>query len=164
MERRSKSGQDGKTIMKIHELGKDPGRLQKRKRVGRGHASGHGKTSGFGHKGSQARSGRGKGYKGAFEGGQMPLVRRLPKRGFSNPDRVRVDLVSLEQLDGFDAGTTVTPELLKERGIVRNSAEVIKVLANGELTKSLSVQVHRISKVAQSKIEGAGGSVTVLEA
>jgi large subunit ribosomal protein L15 len=148
--------------MKIHELGKDPGRVQKRKRVGRGHASGHGKTSGFGHKGSQARSGRGKGYKGAFEGGQMPLVRRLPKRGFRNPDRVRVDVVSLSALDKFDANTVVTVDLLKQHEMVRNSATVVKVLNNGELTKPLTIQVQRISKAAKSRIEELGGKVEVV--
>jgi large subunit ribosomal protein L15 len=148
--------------MKIHELGKDPGRVQKRKRVGRGHASGHGKTSGFGHKGSQARSGRGKGYKGAFEGGQMPLVRRLPKRGFSNPDRIRVDVISLATLEKFDANTVVTLDLLKQHEMVRNSATVVKVLNNGELTKPLTIQVQRISKAAKSRIEELGGKVEVV--
>jgi large subunit ribosomal protein L15 len=148
--------------MKIHELGKDPGRTQKRKRVGRGEASGHGKTSGYGHKGSQARSGRGKGYKGAFEGGQMPLVRRLPKRGFSNPDRVRVDVVSLATLDRFEPNSVVSLDTLKERDLVRSSADVVKILNNGELTKRLTVRVQRISKAARARIEELGGTVEVV--
>src|SRR5215204_1285204 len=102
--------------MKLHELGKDPGRAKKRKRCGRGEASGVGKTSGYGHKGSQARSGRGKGYGGGFEGGQMPLQRRVPKRGFTNIFRAEVEIVNLATLDTFDAGATVDMDALKATG------------------------------------------------
>lgn len=150
--------------MRIHELGKDPGRANKRKRRGRGEGSGLGKTSGFGHKGSQARSGRGKGYKGSFEGGQMPLQRRLPKRGFTNNFRQRVDIVSLATLDKFEAGSVVDVEALKKAGRVRTSATTIKVLGNGELTKNITVRAHSFSKSAKDMIEAKGGKAEVIEA
>ena len=149
--------------MKIHELGKDPGRTQKRKRVGRGEASGVGKTSGYGHKGSQARSGRGKGYGSGFEGGQMPLVRRLPKRGFTNIFRKEVDIVNLDVFEGFESGSTVDIDSLKSAGKVRNSARIVKVLGNGELKGKITIKAHRFSKSAREKIEAAGGKVEVLE-
>ena len=149
--------------MKIHELGKDPGRTQKRKRCGRGEASGLGKTSGYGHKGSQARSGRGKGYGSGFEGGQMPLIRRLPKRGFTNIFRKEVDIINLDALEGFDSGATVDVDALKALGKVRNSAKIVKVLGDGDLKLKLTVKAHRFSKSAREKIEAAGGKVEVLE-
>ena len=144
--------------MKIHELGKDPGRMQKRKRVGRGESSGHGKTSGYGHKGSQARSGRGKGYGGGFEGGQMPLQRRLPKVGFVNIFRKEFEVVNVASLDIFDNGTDVTIELLKEAGLVRMNAKRVKVLGNGDLSKKLTVKATAFSGSAKEKIENAGGT------
>lgn len=144
--------------MKIHELGKDPGRTQKRKRVGRGESSGHGKTSGYGHKGSQARSGRGKGYGGGFEGGQMPLQRRVPKRGFVNIFRQEFEVVNVAALDIFDNGTEVTPELLKEAGLVRMNAKRVKILGNGDLSKKLTVKADAFSGSAKEKIEKAGGT------
>ncbi|PKO18636.1 50S ribosomal protein L15 [candidate division BRC1 bacterium HGW-BRC1-1] len=144
--------------MKIHELGKDPGRMQKRKRVGRGESSGHGKTSGYGHKGSQARSGRGKGYGGGFEGGQMPLQRRLPKVGFVNIFRKEFEVVNVASLEVFDNGTDVTMELLKEAGLVRMNAKRVKVLGNGDLSKKLTVKAHAFSGTAKEKIENAGGT------
>jgi large subunit ribosomal protein L15 len=150
--------------MKIHELGKDPGRAKKRKRCGRGEASGLGKTSGYGHKGSQARSGRGKGYGGGFEGGQMPLQRRVPKRGFKNPFRIEVAVVNLDSLESFDSGATIDVDALKDRGLVRNRAQVIKVLGNGDLTKKFTVKAHRFSKSAQEKIEAKGGKVEIIGA
>lgn len=149
--------------MKIHELGKDPSRTQSRKRRGRGQGSGLGKTSGHGHKGSQARSGRGKGYGSGFEGGQMPLIRRLPKRGFTNIFRKEVDIVNLDVLDLFDEGSTVDVDALKGAGRIRNSAKIVKVLGNGELKRKLTVKAHRFSKSAREKIEAAGGKVEVLE-
>lgn len=148
--------------MRIDQLGKDPGRKQKRKRCGRGESSGLGKTSGYGNKGSQARSGRGKGYGGSFEGGQMPLQRRLPKRGFAPISRERVDVVKLGDLDKFEAGVVVDVEALKKAGKVRNSATSIKVLGDGELTKKLTVRVHAFSKSAKEKIEACGGAAEVL--
>lgn len=149
--------------MKIHELGKDPGRLQKVKRVGRGEGSGHGKTSGYGHKGSQARSGRGKGYGGSFEGGQMPLQRRLPKRGFTNIFRERTDLVNLETLERFEAGTVIDKSTLVAVGKVRTKATRIKVLGTGAISKALTVKAHSFSASAKAAIEAAGGTVEVLK-
>jgi large subunit ribosomal protein L15 len=148
--------------MKIHELGKDPGRAKKRKRRGRGEGSGLGKTSGYGHKGSQARSGRGKGYGGGFEGGQMPLQRRVPKRGFHNPFRVEVDVVNLVALEQFDNGATVDLESLQKVKRVRSRATVLKILGNGELTKKLTVKAHRFSQSAKEKIEARGGTAEVV--
>jgi large subunit ribosomal protein L15 len=144
--------------MKIHELGKDPGRTEKRKRRGRGESSGLGRTSGYGNKGSQARSGRGKGYGGGFEGGQMPLQRRLPKRGFTNIFRDAPEIVNIATLDAFDEGATVDLAALKQRGKVRTSASKVKVLGNGELTKKLTVRANMFSKSAVQKIEARGGT------
>jgi len=143
--------------MKIHELPGDPGRQQKRKRVGRGESSGHGKTSGYGHKGSQARSGRGKGYNSSFEGGQMPLTRRLPKFGFTNPFRKEYQVVNVSSLEGFDAGATVDVDALREKGLIGGRKEV-KLLGNGELSKKLTVRLHKASGSAVKKIEAAGGT------
>ncbi len=122
--------------MKIHELGRDPGRTQSRKRRGRGQGSGLGKTSGHGHKGSQARSGRGKGYGSGFEGGQMPLIRRIPKRGFTNIFRKEVIIVNLDVLETFDEGSTVDMDALKASGNVRSRAKIIKILGKAELLVS----------------------------
>ena len=150
--------------MKIHELGKDPGRMEKRTRRGRGEASGLGKTSGYGHKGSQARSGRGKGYGGGFEGGQMPIQRRLPKRGFTNIFRIEVEIVNLEQLEElFEDGAVIDVAALKAAGKVRNRAKVVKVLGEGELTKTFTVHAHRFSSSAKEKLEAKGGSAIVVE-
>ncbi|MGB9691520.1 MAG: 50S ribosomal protein L15 [Candidatus Sumerlaeaceae bacterium] len=143
--------------MKIHELGKDPGRLQKRKRRGRGEASGLGKSAGHGNKGSQARSGRGKGYGGAFEGGQMPLIRRVPKRGFHNPFRVEYDVVNVSVLNCFDDNTVVDLDMLKKAGKIPTSAKRVKILGKGELTKKLTVKATAFSKGAIEKIQAAGG-------
>ena len=148
--------------MKIHELGKDPGRKQSRKRCGRGEGSGLGRSSGYGNKGSQARSGRGKGYGGGFEGGQMPLQRRLPKRGFVNIFRKRIDAINLSALDRFDDGATVDLDALKQAGLVRSSATIVKLLGNGELKKKLNVCVHQYSKSAREKIEAVGGKAEVV--
>lgn len=149
--------------MKIHELGKDPGRRDKRTRRGRGESSGLGKTSGYGHKGSQARSGRGKGYGGGFEGGQMPLQRRVPKRGFNNTSfREDVEIVNLSTLELFEDGATVDVDTLKQAGKVRGRAKVVKVLGDGELTKKLTVRAHRFSRSAKEKIEARGGTAEVI--
>jgi large subunit ribosomal protein L15 len=150
--------------MKIHTLPKDPGRQQKAKRVGRGEGSGHGKTSGYGHKGSQARSGRGKGYGSAFEGGQMPLTRRLPKRGFHNPFRVEYEVVNVSSLEkSFSAGETVTPAELRARRIVRTKLPV-KLLGNGDLKKNLTVRVDAFSASALEKVTNAGGTCEAAKA
>lgn len=149
--------------MKIHELGKDPGRGGKRKRRGRGEGSGLGRTSGFGNKGSQARSGRGKGYGGGFEGGQMPLQRRLPKRGFHNPFSEEVEIVNLSTLEAFEDGAVVDIPELKKQGKVRSRATKVKILGNGELTKKLTVRATGFSKSAKEKIEAKGGTAEVAE-
>lgn len=147
--------------MKIHELGKDPGRTQKRKRRGRGESSGLGRTSGYGNKGSQARSGRGKGYGGGFEGGQMPLQRRIPKRGFNNIFRQEVAVVNLADLEVFEEGAIVDVDLLKEAGKVRSRAKVVKILGDGDLSKRLTVRADRFSKSAKEKIEAKGGKAEI---
>lgn len=144
--------------MKLSELKPTPGARQTRKRVGRGTGSGLGKTSTRGHKGQWARSGGGKGPQ--FEGGQTPLVRRLPKRGFNNPLREGYVVVNVGELERFEAGTTVTPELLRQERLVRRPGRV-KVLGDGELTKALTVQVDAVSKAAAEKIVQAGGKVEV---
>src|SRR6187455_840334 len=132
-------------------------------RVGRGQGSGNGKTAGRGHKGAQSRSGFR--FKRGFEGGQMPLHRRVPKRGFTNPFRVEYAIVNLDALaEIFEAGSSVTPELLRERGLVRDSRKRIKVLGRGEITKKLTVQAHKFSGKAAEKIAAAGGVAEVIGA
>ena len=134
-----------------------------KKRVGRGEGSGTGVTSGRGHKGQKSRSGYKK--KRGFEGGQMPLHRRVPKRGFHNPFRVEYAVVNLDTLaDRFDDGAEVTPEALRERGIVRQTRVLVKVLARGEISKKLTVKAHRFSAKASEAIKAAGGQVEVLPA
>ncbi|WP_461359894.1 50S ribosomal protein L15 [Candidatus Darwinibacter acetoxidans] len=146
--------------MRLHELKPAEGSRRKRKRVGRGMASGWGKTSGRGHKGQGQRSGGGKGA--YFEGGQTPLVRRLPKRGFNNPLRKVYAEVKLEDLNRFASGTVVTPELLVESGLVKKMHDGIKILGNGEIKQALTVQAHRFTNSAAAKIEEAGGKVEVI--
>ena len=136
------------------------GARRKRKRIGRGPGSGTGKTAGKGHKGQKARSG-GSIARG-FEGGQMPLQRRLPKRGFKNIFRVPVDSVNVDLLgEVFEEGV-VDPDIMKSRGVVPRKAQVIKVLGRGEITKALTVKAHRFSKTAQQKIEAAGGAIEIV--
>ncbi|WP_420905680.1 50S ribosomal protein L15 [Candidatus Magnetaquiglobus chichijimensis] len=148
--------------MKLNELPKNPAGARGGKRVGRGIGSGHGKTSCRGQKGQKARSG---GYhKVGFEGGQMPLQRRLPKRGFKNPFRKVYALVNLQDLDLFDAGVTVGIEDLKARGLVGRERDGVKLLAQGEITKPLFITVDRASASAVAKVRAAGGSVTVNQA
>ena len=132
-----------------------------KKRVGRGQGSGTGAQAGRGHKGAQSRSGFK--FKRGFEGGQMPLHRRIPKRGFHNPFRTEYAVVNLDTLaEGFTAGTVVTPALLRERGIIRSSRQPIKVLARGDIAKQLTVRAHRFSGRAAEKIAAAGGTTEVL--
>ncbi|MFO7973358.1 MAG: 50S ribosomal protein L15 [Candidatus Hydrogenedentota bacterium] len=139
------------------------GAMKKRKRVGRGPGSGRGKTSGKGHKGQKSRSGYSRPR--GFEGGQMPINRRLPKRGFYHEDRFAMAVVNVAALEkAFDAGAEVTPASLVEAGLVRPSRGGVKVLGDGELTKKLSVKVHAVSGPARRKIEAAGGAVEVFEA
>jgi large subunit ribosomal protein L15 len=143
--------------MEAHELKPPAGSRHKRKRVGRGNASGHGTYSGKGMKGQKARSG--KGPRVAFEGGQTPLVKRLPhRRGFTNIFRVEYAPVSVGQLERFEAGTEVTPELLRQVGIIKNLRQPVKVLGDGQISKALTVRVHGFSAAAKEKIEAAGGS------
>jgi large subunit ribosomal protein L15 len=134
-----------------------------KKRVGRGHGSGNGTQAGRGHKGAKSRSGFK--FKRGFEGGQMPLHRRIPKRGFHNPGRVEYAVVNLDELaKRFESGTVVTPELLRESGLVRTSRQRIKVLARGEVDKKLTVHAHKFSGKAAEKIAAAGGLTEVLGA
>lgn len=150
--------------MKIHELPADPGRHQKKKRLGRGEGSGHGKTSGKGHKGKQARSGTGKTAASGFEGGQNPLYRRLPKRGFNNLFRVEYEPINLSTLERvFEAGETVNATTLLERKVLRTNRPA-KILGNGGLSKKLNIQGLAASKSAIEKIEKAGGKYEAPEA
>lgn len=146
--------------MKLHELSPAPGSKHPKKRVGRGTGSGMGKTATRGHKGQWARSGGG--VRPGFEGGQNPLFRRLPKRGFKNFNRVEYAIVNLEDLNQFAAGTVVTPESLKETGMVKNQKDGIKILGNGELTVSLTVKANKFSQSAVEKITAAGGTSEVI--
>lgn len=143
-------------MITLGNLSPNKGSNRQRKRVGRGPGSGHGKTAGRGHKGYKSRSGSG--IKPGFEGGQMPLQRRLPKRGFTNINAIKYSIISLNQLDLFDAGTDVTSDVLIEKGLARKGRPV-KILANGELNKAITVSVEKISASARTKIEAAGGKV-----
>ena len=146
--------------MKLDELKPAPGSNRKRKRVGRGDGSGHGKTSCRGHKGQGSRSGGN--IAPGFEGGQMPLQRRLPKRGFTNPFKIDVAVINLQQLDAFAAGAEVSPQTLAERGLVRGKARRVKILGDGALAKALTVKAHSFSAKAKEKIESAGGKAEVI--
>lgn len=145
--------------MNIEILKAPPGAIHKRKRVGRGPSSGHGKTSTRGHKGQKARSGR-KFYPW-FEGGQMPLTRRVPKRGFRSIFKKEFEIVNLSDLNIFDANTKVNPDLLKERGLIKKT-EMVKILGRGKLDKPIYVKAHSFSKGAERKIREAGGDVEVI--
>ena len=146
--------------MKLHELKPAEGSRKVRNRVGRGTSSGNGKTAGRGQKGQKARSG-GKVRLG-FEGGQTPLFRRMPKRGFLNVNAKEYALVNLDQLNVFEDGTEVTPAVLKEAGIIRAEKSGVKVLGNGELTKKLTVKAAKFSKSAEAAITAKGGSIEVI--
>ena len=143
-------------MLTLANLSPKAGSTKQRKRVGRGPGSGHGKTAGRGHKGFKSRSGSG--IKPGFEGGQMPLQRRLPKRGFTNIFKKEYALISLSQLDGLANNEIITVDTLVAAGLVKKGM-LVKVLANGEITNALKIQVDKISKAAQSKIETAGGMV-----
>lgn len=146
--------------MKLYELAPSEGSTKESKRKGRGHGTGNGKTAGRGHKGQNARSGGG--VRIGFEGGQMPLYRRLPKRGFTNIFAKEYTEVNIAQLNKLEAGTVVTAESLKEAGIISKICDGIKVLGNGELDKSLTVQAKKFTKSAVEKIEAAGGKAEVI--
>jgi large subunit ribosomal protein L15 len=147
----------------LHNLRSNPGSTKAKKRLGRGRGSGTGKTSGKGVKGQKARPGH-HGARLAFEGGQMPMPRRIPKRGFTNPNRVEAFPVNVATLNSvFDAGATVDLETLRAKGLVPKLADHVKILGEGELTKKLAVHAHAISETAKGKIEAAGGSFTKIE-
>jgi large subunit ribosomal protein L15 len=145
--------------MKLNQIADRPGSRQNRTRIGRGIGSGKGKTGGRGGKGQTARSGvRIKG----FEGGQMPLHRRLPKRGFNNLFRKEYVAINLEKLAGFEAGAQVDPEILKSKGLVKNLRDGLKILGVGELPHALHIKAHKFSKSAQEKIQKVGGTIEVI--
>lgn len=147
--------------MKLNELEKNINATHRRKIVGRGRGSGLGKTSGKGHKGQNARSGGG--VRAVFEGGQTPLYRRLPKRGFSNYEfKTTYATINVSDLNRFDNGTVVSPALLKEVGLVKKQLDGIKVLGNGNLEKKLTIQAHKFSKTAVEKIEKSGSKIEVM--
>jgi len=146
--------------MNLHDLTPARGAKKRRKRIGRGPGSGHGKTSTKGHKGLLARSGGGK--RPGFEGGQMPLIRRLPKFGFTNPFRTEYAIVNLKSFAQWTGTETITPQVMVDAGLVKRKKLPIKILGNGELTKSLVVQAHKFSKSAEAKIQAAGGRVEVI--
>ena len=146
--------------MKLHELRAVPGATKAHKRKGRGTATGQGKTAGRGMNGQKSRSGGG--VRPGFEGGQMPLYRRIPKRGFTNIWGTEYTAVNVSELNRFEAGTVVTPELLKETGLAKQVKDGIKILGNGTLEKNLTVQAQKFSKTAIEKIEAAGGKAEVI--
>jgi large subunit ribosomal protein L15 len=146
--------------MRLHDLKPRPGAKHRRKRVGCGESSGHGKTSGRGHKGQKARSGGS--IRLGFEGGQMPLIRRLPKRGFNHAYKTVYAIVNVDDLEQFDSGVHVNRELLEARGLINGRFDGIKILGRGKLTKRLTVEAHKFSATARQQIEAAGGSVVSL--
>jgi large subunit ribosomal protein L15 len=147
--------------MDLSNLKPPKGAKHSKKRIGRGQGSGQGKTAGRGHKGAKSRSGFK--FKRGFEGGQMPLHRRVPKRGFHNPFRVEYEVVNLDLLAAkFDAGTVVTPELLRERGLVPGGNAPIKILARGDVGKALTVRAHKFSGKASEKLKAAGGTAEAI--
>ena len=146
--------------MNLHELSPAEGATKKSKRIGRGHGSGWGKTAGKGHKGQKARSGGS--IRPGFEGGQMPLQRRIPKRGFNNIFAKNIIAVNVASLEVFEDGAEVTAETLAEKGIVKKACDGIKILGNGSLTKKLTVKANAFSESAKQKIEAAGGKAEVI--
>ena len=146
--------------MKLHELSPAPGSVREVKRIGRGHGSGNGKTAGKGHKGQKARAGRG--IRPGFEGGQMPLQRRVPKRGFNNIFATPYTIINVAALNKFEDGATVNVEALIGAGVIKNAPNGVKILGNGKIEKKLTVQVAAFSDSAKSKIEAAGGKAEVI--
>jgi large subunit ribosomal protein L15 len=147
--------------MKLHEVKPAPGSTKRRKVVGRGRGSGHGTTAGRGGKGQTARTGSS--IPAWFEGGQMPLIRRLPKRGFTNIFKKDYAIINVETLERFEPGQEVTPALLVSKGLLQARSDGVKVLGTGALTKALTVHAHKFSQSAAAKIEAAGGKVQVIE-
>ena len=147
--------------MKLSELkGAEGSRLKKQYRKGRGHASGNGKTAGYGHKGQKARSGA---PRPGFEGGQMPLYRRLPKRGFKKPNRLIVEALNVSEFERFENGTVVTVDMMMKNGMLKDKFDKVKILGNGNLTKSLTIEACTFSESAKQKIEAAGGTCKTCE-
>ena len=146
--------------MKLHELSPAPGSVREVKRIGRGHGSGQGKTAGKGHKGQKARAGRG--FRPGFEGGQMPLQRRVPKRGFNNIFATVYATINVSALNAFDNGAVVDLEAMKSAGLVKKSYDGVKVLGNGALEKNVTVKAAAFSESAKQKIEAAGGKAGVI--
>ncbi|MBW1790674.1 MAG: 50S ribosomal protein L15 [Deltaproteobacteria bacterium] len=149
-------------MLNLSNLSPQDGSRRPRKRLGRGRATGHGKTSGRGHKGFKSRSGSG--VRPGFEGGQMPLQRRLPKRGFTNIFRKEYAVINVKDLEKLDAGSTVDRTMLLEAGLIKKKFSLVKVLGDGEISKSLTIAVDKVSKTARQKIEAAGGKIEVKEA
>ncbi len=147
--------------MKLTEIkGAEGSRLKKQYRKGRGHASGNGKTAGYGHKGQKARSGA---PRPGFEGGQMPLYRRLPKRGFKKPNRLIVEALNVSEFERFENGTVVTVDMMMKNGMLKDKFDKVKILGNGNLTKSLTIEACTFSESAKQKIEAAGGTCKTCE-
>lgn len=146
--------------MKLHELSPAIGSTKEAKRIGRGHGSGNGKTAGKGHKGQKARAGRG--MRAGFEGGQMPLQRRVPKRGFNNIFATKFAIVNVSDLEVFKAGDIIDTKVLQEKGLVKKAYDGVKVLGNGNLSKAVTVKASAFSESAKSKIEAAGGKAEVI--
>ncbi len=146
--------------MKLHELSPAPGSTREPKRIGRGHGSGQGKTAGKGHKGQKARAGRG--IRPGFEGGQMPLQRRVPKRGFTNIFATRYATVNVGSLNAFEDGAVVDVDALKGAGLVKNTYDGIKILGSGDVQKKLTIKAAAFSEAAKAKIEAAGGKAEVI--
>ncbi len=144
-------------MLNLSNLSPQPGSRKNRKRVGRGEGSGHGKTSGKGHKGAKARSGGS--LKIGFEGGQMPLQRRLPKRGFNNIFREVIAVINLHDLDRFEDGATIDRQVLVDAGLVKKKYATVKLLGTGEVSKKFNVALNKVSAAARQKIEAAGGTV-----
>ncbi|MGI6486245.1 MAG: 50S ribosomal protein L15 [Thermoanaerobacterales bacterium] len=145
--------------MRLHEI-RSPEQKEKPKRIGRGIGSGHGKTSTRGHKGQKSRSGGG--VRPGFEGGQMPIYRRLPKRGFTNIFKKEYEIINVEDLNVFEDNTKITPELLLERRIIKKIGDGVKVLGRGDISIKVDVVAHAFSKTAKEKIESAGGKAEVI--
>jgi large subunit ribosomal protein L15 len=146
--------------MKLNELSPAPGSVRERKRIGRGHGSGQGKTAGKGHKGQKARAGRG--IRPGFEGGQMPLHRRIPKRGFVNNFETKYAIINIAALNAFENGAVIDAQSLKDAGLVKKTYDGVKVLGNGDVKKSLTVKAAAFSETAKAKIEAAGGKAEVI--
>lgn len=149
-------------MSELSNLTPAPGAIRKKKRIGRGESSGWGKTAGKGHKGQLARAGKGKPRLG-FEGGQMPLARRLPKRGFTPRNRIEFAVINVGQLGGFEAGEVIDLDALRARGLVKKGHDQLKVLAHGDIDRALTIRANKFSKAAMDKITAAGGQVELIE-